>query len=298
MRNNERDVHISVLKTSLIVLAVILAVLFVLKVSQSYIKKMKVSDTTSSVLKSSQKSTKKGIFSLKSTTGRTIFLPGEAMNILLTADSQDTPVSGYDLVFENLDPSITLTDARSLSDSFDVRVVDSKKGWINGGLQLQKNVEGFTFDSLDIAELTFTKSGQGMIDLSVDFKPGETRDSNLMQMNPPQDILAEVQGITLYTGSKMKLATNAIFAFPNTDLSVTLKKVTLPEGLCNDCSTQAHVEIRKGKEVQDLTFLLGGIQGKITDTHEMFGYIFETSSITKEGIEIFSSPLRDTYEKQ
>ena len=76
---------------------------------------------------------------------------------------------------------------------------------INGALKLQENTEGFTFDSVDIAQLFFAHSGQGMIDLSIYFTLGETRDSNMMQINPPEDILSEVHGITLYTGSKVNL---------------------------------------------------------------------------------------------
>ena len=199
MKNNERSVHISVLKISLVVLAVILATIFVLKVSRHYVEKMAVDDSSSS-LKTTTSPTQKGTFSLASATGRTIFLPQESIQVNLIADSKNVVVSGYDVLFESLDPAITLTDAKSSFSDFDVRVIDSKKGWINGALKLQENTEGFTFDSVDIAQLFFAHSGQGMIDLSIYFTLGETRDSNMMQINPPEDILSEVHGITLYTG--------------------------------------------------------------------------------------------------
>lgn len=299
MKNNERSPYISIFKTSLILLTVIGAILFVLYASNHYVKRMSVDEN---ILPSQvqQTPTKKGSFSLESTTGRTVFLPQDDITVSLFADSHGVNISGYDLIFASSisGAKITVKEVQSMAPGLDARVVDKSKGWINGSLNLDTMPEGIALHNTPLAECILKQEGGKKIDLEIDFSPGETRDSNMMQMTPPSDILSEVHGFTVYVGSKVTLKPNAVYALPNSDISIHLIKLTVPEGICNDCSTQAELEVKKGAQSQKVTLMLGGIQGKATDFVDIFGYRLETSDMTHDALVVYLAPLAESHEKQ
>lgn len=299
MKNNERRLHISILKTSLVLLAVIGAIFFVAYASKHYAKLMNINEKTPDV-KMTEGVPNKGTFSLESASGRTVFLPLEDISVVLYASSYGVSVSGYDLMLTSQLPGavFTVKDAESLLPGLDVQVVDGKMGWINGSLNLQSLPEGVVLDTTQLASFTIEHEGQKMIDIGIDFTAGETRDSNMMQMTPPSDILSEVHGLTLYIGTKVKLTPSASYTLPGSDVSIRLIKVIVPEGLCNDCSTQAEVEIKKGSESKKASFMLGGIQGKETDTVDLYGYRFETTEINNDALEVYLAPIQEAYEQK
>lgn len=297
MKNNDDGLHISILKTTLIILALISGVLFVLYASQNYIKKMSVQEK-SPKSPMEKKPEGKGIFSLHTDLDRTVFEQQEDIEISLTGHSEGAKIGTFDSVFDQLGSDLILKKATAQDPYFDIQMIDKKKGWINGSLKDNEAPEGVDLYYMDLAQLIFAHSKPGPFKISFDFRPGETRDSNMMQMSPPVDVLAEAKGITLYTGWKVELTSKETYVIPGSDVSVTLIQTTIPDQYCYDCPVQAHVEVKKGTKTEPITFGLGGFDGKAVDRHDLFGYVFETSHIAADTVELYFAPLNTNHEKQ
>lgn len=297
MKNNDDGLHSSILKTALIILALISGVFFVSYASQNYLKKM-------SVHEKSPKSPPerlpegKGVFSLHTDLDRTVFEQQEDIEISLTGHSEGAKIGTFDSVFDQLGSDLILKKVTTQDPYFEIQTIDKKKGWINGSLKDNEAPEGADLHYADLAQLTFVHSKPGPIKINFDFRPGETRDSNMMQMSPPVDVLAEAKGITIYTGWKVALVPKTSYAIPGTDISVTLIQTTIPDNYCYDCPVQAKVEVKKGTKTEQITFGLGGFDGKAVDRHDLFGYVFETSDITEDTVELYFATLNMNHEKQ
>jgi len=296
MKNNDDGLHISILKTTLIILACISGILFVLYASQNYLTKMSVHEKSpKSPLERVPEG--KGVFSLHTATDRTVFELQEDIDVLLTGFSKGSRIVTFDSVFDQLGSDLILKKVTAQDPYFEIRTIDKKKGWINGSLKDNEAPEGADLYYADLALLTFVHSKPGPIKINFDFRPGETRDSNMMQMSPPVDVLAEAKGITLYTGWKVDLTSKETYVIPGSDVSVSLIQTTIPDKQCYDCPVQAEIEVKKGAQSETRIFSLGGFDGKVVQTHEIFGYVFETSHISSRSAELYYAPLGTHYEK-
>lgn len=296
MKNNDDGLHISILKTTLIILALISGVLFVLYTSQNYIKKMSVQEK-SPKSPMEKKPEGKGIFSLHTDLDRTVFEQQEDIEISLTGHSEGAKIGTFDSVFDQLGSDLILKKATAQDPYFDIQMIDKKKGWINGSLKDNEAPEGVDLYYMDLAQLIFAHSKPGPFKISFDFRPGETRDSNMMQMSPPVDVLAEAKGITLYTGWKVELQPSDHYVIPQSDVAVTLNSISMPDKQCYDCPVQAEIEVKRGKQSGKMPFVLGGLDGKSVDAHEFFGYRFEISHISANEVELYFAPINKDHEE-
>lgn len=296
MKNNDRGLHMSILKTSLIILALISGVLFVSYASQNYLKKMSVQQSSPKSPEEMQPDGK-GVFSLNTPSGRTVFTEQEEIEVVLTGHSEGAKIGSFDSVFDQLSGDLSLKKVTGLLPNFDVQTVDEKKGWINGSLIDHEAPEGVELRYADLAMLVFEHKKPGPLEIGFDFTPRETRDSNMMQMVPPVDVLAESKGLALFTGSKINLTQGTSFTLPGTDLSVTLIQATIPGDGCFDCVTQADLEIKKGSKTEKIELGLGGFDGKPVDSHDALGYRFETSKIDAGAVDLYFAPLSEEHEK-
>ncbi|MBP9797996.1 hypothetical protein KBC70_02515 [Candidatus Woesebacteria bacterium] len=296
MKNNDRGQHKSILKISLIILALVSGVLFVSYASQTYLKKMSVQPGS---LKSPEELQPegKGIFSLRTELDRTVFEEKVDIEVFLNGHSEGALIGTFDSVFDELGSDLTLKKVSGVFPNFDVQTIDERKGWINGTLKDHEAPEGADLHFTDLALLTFVHSKPGPFTIGFDFTARETRDSNMMQMSPPIDVLAEAKGITLYTGSKMRLTQSTSHIIPKTDLSVTLKQTTIPGDQCYDCPISAEIEIHKGTKAEIVTLSLGGFDGRGVDAEDIFGYRFETSDIDAGMMDLYVAPLTSEHEK-
>lgn len=239
----------------------------------------------------------KGIFSLHTELDRTVFEEKEDIEVFLNGHSEGARIGTFDSVFDELGSDLTLKKVSGVFPYFDVQTIDEKKGWINGTLIDHEAPEGVDLHFTDLAQLTFVHSKPGPFTIGFDFTAGETRDSNMMQMSPPIDVLAEAKGITLYSGSKIHLTQGTSHIIPKTDLSVTLKHTTIPGDQCYDCPIAAELEIQKGSKTEAITLSLGGFDGRGVDAEDIFEHRFESSDIDAGMMDLYVAPLSSEYEK-
>lgn len=143
-----------------------------------------------------------GILGMQVKTAKTAYVKGDVVVLTVSADSKGDQITGYDAVLR-YDPTLLKVDkVASLVEGIDMYQTDTAadvpglNDLVVTGIQSISQEDPFTFTNSPIAEVTFVVLKAGSANVDMVFIPNHTADSNLMNTQT-QDILSEVQGITL-----------------------------------------------------------------------------------------------------
>lgn len=230
-------------------------------------------------------------FFLKSARDRVVYEAGEEISLIVYGDSYNTPVEGFDLVF-NSDFGKRAQDVvvKSLHPGFDVS--DSIKDGIVSitGLKKFEEKEPIVFADTALAELTFTVDSGGLLPIAFAFVLGNTTDSNMVD-STASDILKATKGLDLYIGKKLTLTTGLPVEL-DAIVSATLVKIVLADAACRDCGDTVVVKIARGIEQKELSFVSGGIAGRVPEPMEALGYLFEVQNMSENEVALVAAPAK------
>lgn len=234
-------------------------------------------------LPTNQEKARSGSLSLRKQNDRSIATVGETFDIVLTANSQKTPIVGYDAVV-NFDSSVvSYKSFKSVDERFEV-IGTNQKGQviITGTSKKEKDSEVMKKTSLVILTFTAEKLGNGNISLEIDNNPSR-RDSNLLDVKG-NDVLSKVETGKVMVGKKIVLGTKEV-ADGQTKLKIT--SVEIPGSGCADCITSVHLQVSKDPNTNRLDFATGGIDGRPFVSQTAFGVIYEIGDVSPSGVVVY-----------
>jgi hypothetical protein len=225
-----------------------------------------------------------------------VFNVGEEFVLELRVDTESQEVGGYDAVIKYDDHILEFIKADNLIPDFEMFTNElafpgdsGKQVTVTGIMQLEKQ-KAFAFHQEPVARLTFRPKQAGVTSLSFDFTKGETNDSNLVLINT-EEILSSVEDFRVIAGSAHTLKIGQTYTDPETKLTAKLKKITMPDDKCNDCTTDAEIEFGyQARKNESITFVNGGFDGKTVDTKKVFERTIEVRNITSQSLEISVIP--------
>lgn len=142
-------------------------------------------------------SVEKGTLTLSVKEPKTFFSVGDIITLTVTANSDEKPITGYDIVIPFDSSTISYKGSTSLKTEYRI-FGNTKEGktYITGIKQLSVK-EPIVFANTQIAELTFTLLKPGTIMLTPEFiAEGNTTDSNLIT-DTSAEILGQAKGVSV-----------------------------------------------------------------------------------------------------
>lgn len=207
----------------------------------------------------------RGILTIESLSG-TNFLKDETFDLLVTADSKNAEILGYDLDL-NFDNNILVFDhfENLEPDKFDLYTTEKDNDLFATGIKKTDVSSSIVFTNTPLVKLFFKSKNTGKTEIDLVFKPQSKRDSNLINESS-QDILDKVNKLTITITKEINLTINKSVTYQ--DLSLKLVEVSIPKSGCVDCITYAKVEVEKNNQSKELVFKTGGIAG-LSETNFM-----------------------------
>ncbi len=240
---------------------------------------------------SSNSKEKGGKMYLASTFGNHVFPVNEEFSLDLYIDTNSQEVGGYDAVISYDDSILEFVKAENLVSDFEMfsnELPSTSDTYtfltITGIMKLEKQ-KPVAFQKEPVSRLIFRAKRAGSTALEFKFTQGETDDSNIVLMNT-KEILDEVESFNVSFGDSHSLKVGKSYTDPTSKLTVKLVKIITPDSQCNDCTTDAELELTRGTEKALLTFSNGGFAGKIADTKAALGHDIEVSNITDQAIDV------------
>ena len=209
---------------------------------------------------------------LRTLDNRTVFTPDEDIHVFVYIDSHNEPVTGFDVVLESNIADLKIEKATVIHSSFELKQTGALQ--LTGFLPLEGGSTGVTLKEEPVAELIFKRTQMGPIILKVLAEKGETRDSNVVAVEPPGDTLGAAEGTTVYVGKQIPLSLNWP-PHPFEGAALTLTRIDKPSQPCADCSTKAHVTFSANNKTHELIFSSGGITGLPSEAQKVEGYVIE-----------------------
>ncbi|HLC94731.1 MAG TPA: cohesin domain-containing protein [Patescibacteria group bacterium] len=148
-----------------------------------------------------------GVIKLIPKDGKTSYRAGDTVTLRFIAHSAGDTVTGYDAVVRYDTDKMRFVKAASVNDDFQLFADKNQPSaplFITGVKKLASTTP-VVFSDTVIAELTFTVvkgagagagEGSGFVTFNLDFIPGGTKDSNLIN-EKTQDILGRVEGVVI-----------------------------------------------------------------------------------------------------
>lgn len=171
-----------IFKIILIIFAVVLAVEILVGL-KTLLTPIKVVKKTESVLTKA---------SINLSTAKSVYKVGEAVSLLIKVSTGNRLSAGADLVLK-YDPNFLEVSTPSFVkgstyDDYPAIDVDLTKGIIRASGLVSSSKQGFN-GSGDFGELNFTAKALGETNITLEFSPGNTADSNIMEAITNKDIL-------------------------------------------------------------------------------------------------------------
>lgn len=190
---------------SLVIAIFIILIAAVLALRSVYDIPVQIFSGPADVTVSPTVSLRKGSLTLTTKNGQIIYGRGETIALILTADSDNRSITGYDAVISYDSTMVRFVKATNLEKDFQTFVKKSE-GTINftGVKKLDASAPS-VFAQTPIAEFVFTVQSGAAIGSSVPFNlafvPGSTQDSNLID-EASAEILGIARGTTVRVGEK------------------------------------------------------------------------------------------------
>jgi hypothetical protein len=151
-------------------------------------EELKLQPTTESVVKTAEK----GTLTLSVKEPKTFFSVGDTVTLVVTANSDGKPITGYDVVIPFDSTIVSYKGSTSLKTEYQIfGNAKNGKAYITGIKQLSVT-EPIVFTTIPITEITFSLIKSGTITFTPEFSASSNKtDSNLIT-----DTTAEVLGST------------------------------------------------------------------------------------------------------
>lgn len=151
--------------------------------------------------------TGRGVFTLTAKAAKPAYVAGDILTLVLTASSDNQVVSGYDAVLTYDEERLQFITAKNLQIDFETFVKDRPGAPLFfTGVKKISAQKPMVFDQTVLAELTFGVKlkvennlevvNQKPIDIGLEFIPGSTRDSNIINTDN-LDILYQTNGLSI-----------------------------------------------------------------------------------------------------
>ena len=268
------------------------AILFLVVMSISFLliqrtaKEDKEAATKTKTVKITPVSQNKGSIKLVALKSLHIFTPNEQIIVQAYANSQNSPVGGYDIVLTYNPKKAKFIAAKNLRDGTFQTISQERDGTVHfTGVKKPDVKETITFHDDPLASFTFQPIISGSVTFALDFIPGQTKKSNLLTDDAKQ-ILGEVKSLTVDVGSSITLQKGKDFKLKDGKTILTLVDVVPLKAGCVDCIEQATIQIKSGSDEKTLDVKAGGVAGANDLYKNAFGYSFEAEEFGKDILKI------------
>lgn len=151
---------------------------------------------TGNNLSPTQTITEKGSLILKTKDNKTSYSLNETITLVVYADSNQKPITGYDVVL-NYDQGLALYKGKTnLEERYQVFDQAKANKIFLTGVKNPIIKDLIVLTNTPIVELSFQPQKAGNINFNLDFQPGSKTDSNLID-NANQEVLGKAEGLTL-----------------------------------------------------------------------------------------------------
>ncbi len=233
---------------------------------------------------------------LKMKDGRKVIKRAEPVVLEVVANSNNVPISGYDINILFPVPEFTFKSFTSLDGRFMTTTTtlaagspSQKKLVITGTVPIEKQPP--ILNDTVLGTVTFDSPNEnrvGNVEFMVEFEPGSKKDSNLIDTKS-HDILGGVTGpVDVAFGKQMTLVKGKAATAESTKLYLRLVSTTVPESTCRDCLTEAKIEFSTaanftGSKIID--FSSGGFAGTNNLSKTVLsGWVVEIDSIKGDSV--------------
>lgn len=200
-----------------------------------------------------------GTLKLETDSRGVVFEANKEIEIILSGDSKEIPVGGYDAVI-NYDPDmLEFISAKNEMEDFNF-FITQKTNQITFTSSVKLSSRPSPIADGILATLRFKSKKEGKTMLTFQYKPDATIDSNMLS-NKMKDILGTVGDLNLVIGKKLTLSRNKPSIFEGK--TITLVEVSIPAANCSDCLSLVRVGVEENGQTDILSYKNGGIEGLI-----------------------------------
>lgn len=221
-----------------------------------------------------------GSLKLETDSKAIVFAPNQEIEIILSGDSKEVPVGGYDAVI-NYDPTILeFVGAKSEMDDFDF-FTTQKTNQISLTASLKLTSSAAPLTDAILATLRFKTKKVGSALLHFQYEPDATTDSNMLS-NKTKDMLGTVGDLTLVIGKKLSLTLNKPTQFEGK--TITLVELSIPPADCSDCLSLVRVAVEENGKTDMLSYKNGGIEGIVEREKSLGNFIYKLEDVNEASV--------------
>lgn len=223
-----------------------------------------------------------GRMKLETDSRTTTFVPNQEISIILSGDSKEVPVGGYDAVI-NYDPSILeFVGAKSEMNDFDF-FTTQKTNQISLTASLKLTSSAAPLTDAILATLRFKTKKEGTTLLNFQYELDATTDSNMLS-DKTKDILGAVNDLGLVIGKKLSLTLNKPTIFEGK--TITLVELSIPPANCSDCLSLVRVAVEENGKTDMLSYKNGGIEGIVEREKSLGNFIYKLEDANESGVSL------------
>lgn len=141
----------------------------------------------------------KGVLKVSTKDNKRNFKVGETVELLVSANSDNQSVIGYDVMLTYDATKLQFKETESMDPSFNMFTF-TKKGKVSlTGVKRVKPAVSTVMSGAPLGKVTLKALSAGPVKVSIDFIPNSLKDSNLMN-GKNEDVLGGVEGVELVVG--------------------------------------------------------------------------------------------------
>ncbi len=211
-----------------------------------------------------------GTLKLETDSRGVAFEANKEIEVILSGDSKEVPVGGYDAVI-NYDPTmLEFISAKNEMDDFNFFTTQkTNQITFTSSVKLSRRPSPIA-DGI-LATLRFKAKKEGQTMLTFQYEPDATIDSNMLS-NKMKDILGTVGDLKLVIGKKLILTPNKPVVFEGK--TITLVELSIPAADCSDCLSLVRVAVEENGKTDILSYKNGGIEGLVEREKNIGGSLY------------------------
>lgn len=229
---------------------------------------------------------RRGFLTLKTKDSKTSYERKDAITLTVFADSVGENISGFDLVLNYPAGIVSYSEKKNLeAGDFDLFGGAKNGKLVLTGVKKLNAQKPSVFQETPLVELMFKPVSTGKAVFTFEAVPDSKKDSNLIT-DTNEDVLGQTASVEIFIGESVQLLLLQPLRLNGTDMTVTLKEISIPESSCRDCMTLARLEIKQGTQTKNLEYKSGGLVGYMMQPQEAFGYRFSVEELKADGVKI------------
>lgn len=205
------------------------------------------------------KATHPGSLVLETDSKTTTFAVNKEITLMLSGNSKEVPVGGYDAVI-TYDPSVLeFLGAKNEMGDFDF-FTTQKTDQISLTASLKLTSKATPLTDAILATLRFKTKKVGTALLHFQYEPDVTTDSNLLS-DKTKDILGSVDDLSVVVGSPLTINTTKPTEYNGK--MITLLEASIPDPTCRDCQSLVRIAVEQQGKTDVLSYKNGGLVGLV-----------------------------------